>query len=111
MKFYFYLVYKENHTFETISKNSMKYDLKRRYRKKDFGYIRIGIFFIIGSILILFIPMTEIMLMPIKCVDGKVNGIKNAETCWKSIHYLQFSFIYLIFYNKFTTRIIIIAIF
>ena len=54
-----YYQYKENHTFEPISKNGMKYDLKRRYRKKDFGYIRIGIFFIIGSILILFIPMTE----------------------------------------------------
>ena len=55
-----YYQYKEKHTFETISKNSMKYDLKKRYRKKDFGYIRIGILLIISSVLILFIPMTEV---------------------------------------------------
>ena len=55
-----YYQYKEKHTFETISKNGMKYDLKKRYRKKDFGYIRVGILLIIGSILILFIPMTEV---------------------------------------------------
>ena len=55
-----YYQYKEKHTFETISKNGMKYDLKKRYRKKDFGYIRIGILLIIGAILILFIPMTEV---------------------------------------------------
>ncbi len=55
-----YYQYKEKHTFETISKNGMKYDLKKRYRKKDFGYIRIGILLIIGSILIIFIPMTEV---------------------------------------------------
>lgn len=54
-----YYQYKKNHTFETISKNGMKYDLKRRFRKKDFGYIRIGILLMIGSILILLIPMTE----------------------------------------------------
>ncbi len=55
-----YYQYKEKHTFETISKKGMKYDLKKRYRKKDFGYIRIGILLIIGAILILFIPMTEV---------------------------------------------------
>ena len=55
-----YYQYKEKHTFETVSKKGMKYDLKKRYRKKDFGYIRIGILLIIGSILILFIPMTEV---------------------------------------------------
>ena len=55
-----YYQYKEKHTFETISKNGMKYDLKKRYRKKDFGYIRIGTLLIIGSILIIFIPMTEV---------------------------------------------------
>ena len=42
--------------------------------------------------IIFYIPLTEIILMPIKCVDGKVNGIKNAEACWKSIHYLHFTF-------------------
>ncbi len=55
-----YYQYKEKHTFETISKNGMKYDLKKRYRKKDFGYIRIGTLLIICSILIIFIPMTEV---------------------------------------------------
>ena len=55
-----YYQYKEKHIFEKISKKGMKHDLTRRYRKKDFGYIRVGILLIIGSILILFIPMTEV---------------------------------------------------
>ena len=39
--------------------------------------------------IIFFIPMTEIFLIPIKCIDGKVYGIKNSETCWKNMHYLN----------------------
>ncbi len=54
-----YYKYKENHSFETISKKGMKHDLKKRYHKKDLGFIRIGFLLLIGSVLILFIPMTE----------------------------------------------------
>ena len=39
--------------------------------------------------IILYIPMTEIILMPINCVDGKVDGIKNGEICWENLHYLH----------------------
>ena len=38
----------------------MIYDLKKRYRKHDFVCIRFGILLTIGSVLILFIPMTEL---------------------------------------------------
>lgn len=38
---------------------------------------------------IFYIPITEIILMTIKCIDGKVYGIKNGETCWKNTHYLN----------------------
>lgn len=55
-----YYKYKGNHTFETISEKGMVYDLKKRCRKHDFVCIRLGILLAIGSILILFIPMTEI---------------------------------------------------
>ena len=55
-----YSKYKETHTFETISKKGMIYDLKKRYRKHDFVCIRFGILLTIGSVLILFIPMTEL---------------------------------------------------
>ena len=54
-----YYQYKKKHSFEVISQKGMKHDLERRYRKKDFGYIRVGLLLIIGSILILSISMTE----------------------------------------------------
>jgi hypothetical protein len=38
---------------------------------------------------IFFIPITEIILMPIKCVDGKVNGFNDGEKCWVNIHYIN----------------------
>ena len=38
----------------------MKHDLKKRYHKKDFGYIRSGFLLTIGSVLILFISKTEL---------------------------------------------------
>ena len=38
---------------------------------------------------IFYIPITEIILMPIKCVDGKVNGFNDGEKCWASIHYIN----------------------
>lgn len=54
-----YYQYKETHPFETISKKGMVYDLKKRYRAKNFWMIRVGILLIIGSICILTISMTE----------------------------------------------------
>ena len=41
--------------------------------------------------IVFYTPMTEIMLIPIKCVDGKVYGIDDAETCWENNHYLNMS--------------------
>ena len=55
-----YFQYKEKHSFETISKKGMVYDLKKRYRKNNFWVMRLGLLFFIGSVLILFIPMTEL---------------------------------------------------
>ena len=37
----------------------------------------------------LFIPLMEIVLTPIQCVNGKVYGLKNDEICWNAIHYLR----------------------
>ena len=39
--------------------------------------------------IILYFPLTEIILIPIKCVNGKVYGPKNSETCWESYHYIK----------------------
>ncbi len=55
-----YYEYKENHPFETISEKGLVHDLKKRYRKHNWVCIRLGILLTVGSILILFIPMTEI---------------------------------------------------
>ena len=38
---------------------------------------------------ILYIPITEIALIPIKCIDGHVYGPKKPEKCWEGIHYLN----------------------
>ena len=38
---------------------------------------------------ILYIPITEIVLIPIKCIDGYVYGPQNPEKCWEGIHYLN----------------------
>ena len=40
--------------------------------------------------IIFFIPITEIILMPIKCEEGIIKGIKNSEKCWEDMHYLYF---------------------
>ena len=39
--------------------------------------------------IVLYIPITEIILMPIKCVEGKVYGFKDGETCGESLHLLN----------------------
>ena len=41
--------------------------------------------------IILYFPITEIILIPIKCVNGKVVDVINGETCWESMHYLNSS--------------------
>jgi len=40
--------------------------------------------------IIFYIPITEIILMPIKCVNGKVYGFEDGETCWEILHYINF---------------------
>jgi hypothetical protein len=62
-------------------------------------------------IIIFYIPITEIILIPIKCIDGKVNGFNDGETCWEYMHYINISlgilgaillfilFIFLLFFN------------
>ena len=42
-------------------------------------------------LLIFYIPITEIILFPIKCIDGKVYGIKDGEECWVLLHYIHFA--------------------
>ena len=39
--------------------------------------------------IIFYLPVTEILLLPIRCKEGKVYGIKNGEICWKNYHYLN----------------------
>ena len=41
--------------------------------------------------IIFYVPMTEIIFFPIKCVDGKVYGMKEGETCWVFLHYIHFA--------------------
>ena len=36
------------------------------------------------------IPIIEILLMSIKCVDGKIDGFKDGELCWNIMHYIYF---------------------
>ena len=39
--------------------------------------------------IIFYIPITEIILLSIKCDNGTVSGIKDEQTCWENIHYLN----------------------
>ena len=57
---------------------------------KKFSYLSSFINSIIDLMVItMYIPITEIFLISIKCVDGNIYGIKDAETCWGSSHYLN----------------------
>ena len=38
--------------------------------------------------IIFYIPITEIILIPSICKDGKIKGIKNSQKCWQDMHYL-----------------------
>ena len=40
--------------------------------------------------IIFFIPIIEILLLPIKCDNGKVYGFKDGEICWEIYHYINF---------------------
>jgi hypothetical protein len=40
-------------------------------------------------VIVMYIPITEIFLISIKCVDGNVYGVKDSEICWQSLHYLN----------------------
>ena len=53
---------------------------------------RIGVSFVRHFInpltILLTIPVMELVLMPLKCKDGKVDTIKDGAECWKKMHYL-----------------------
>jgi len=40
-------------------------------------------------VIVMYIPFTEIFLIPIKCIDGNVYGVKDSEKCWTRVHYLN----------------------
>ena len=39
--------------------------------------------------IVFYIPITEIILIPTKCVNGKVYGVQNPEKCNENMHYLN----------------------
>jgi len=41
------------------------------------------------NVIIFFIPIAEIILIPTKCVNGVVQGVKNGEQCVSGIYYLK----------------------
>jgi len=43
-------------------------------------------------VIVMYIPITEILLIPIKCINGSVFGINNGEKCWQKMHYLKVIF-------------------
>ena len=43
-------------------------------------------------VIILYIPLTELFLIPIKCINGSVSEVNNGEKCWQSMHYLKVIF-------------------
>ena len=53
---------------------------------------RIGVSFVRHFItpltILLTIPIMEVVLMPLKCVDGKVDTILDGGDCWVNIHFL-----------------------
>ena len=53
---------------------------------------RIGVSFVRHFItpltILLTIPIMEVVLMPLKCVDGKVDTILNGGECWVNMHFL-----------------------
>ena len=43
-------------------------------------------------VIIMYIPITEIFLIPIKCSNESVYGVYSGEKCWQSMHYLKVIF-------------------
>ena len=62
-----------------IDSTSMKYKFSTSFIRSFIDIIAI----------IFYIPITEIILIPIRCVNGTVVGVKNSEKCWENIHYLN----------------------
>ena len=61
-------------------------DKTSKFYRFSIGYIHIMLDIIVT---IFYLPITEIILLPIRCVNGKVYGIRNSETCWQYMHYLN----------------------
>ena len=61
-------------------------DKSSKFYRFSIGYIHIMLDIIIN---ILYIPITELILLPIRCINGKVFGVRNAETCGEYMHYLN----------------------
>ena len=53
---------------------------------------RLGVSFVRHFInpltILLTIPAMELVLMPLKCKDGKVDTVQDGAECWKTMHYL-----------------------
>jgi len=39
--------------------------------------------------IIFYIPITEIILLSLKCTNGIISGVKDEQVCWENIHYLN----------------------
>jgi hypothetical protein len=61
-------------------------DKSSKLYRFSIGYIHI---ILDALVTIFYIPITEIVLLPIRCVNGKVYGVSSAETCWEYMHYLN----------------------
>lgn len=61
-------------------------DKSSKFYRFLIGYIHIMLEVFVT---IFYIPTIEVILLPIRCVNGKVYGIKNAETRWEYMHYLN----------------------
>ena len=61
-------------------------DKSSKFYRFSIGYIHIMLDIFVSSF---YIPTIEVILLPIRCVNGKVYGVRNAETCWEYMHYLN----------------------
>jgi hypothetical protein len=58
----------------------------------------------------LLIPIAEIMLMMLRCENGKVAGFTDSITCWEGLH-LLYAFLSVLFSGLFYLLIIVLTIF
>jgi hypothetical protein len=61
-------------------------DKSSKFYRFSIGYIHIMLDIFVSSF---YIPTIEVILLPIRCVNGKVYGVRKAETCWEYMHYLN----------------------